>query len=122
MSQQNRKEELDRELEAWDPAEHYGPPRPAAVARARGAMLEAMNRPGAFFPPPRLAWMTGALLLATTAVVWQLWVPGEPPALPEQPAPLRMQIKTSNGTRIYWTVHPASTAVTPRNGGSGDET
>ena len=120
MTEKPHDEKIRKRLTDWDPAERFGPPRPEALLRTRRAIWTGLEAPSpARVSATRLAWAMAAVALVTAFITWRMMIGIEPAAdsrirlagdtgIPERTIPVRMQLRASNGTRIYWTVHPVN--------------
>jgi hypothetical protein len=113
MESGSPRDRLRRALVAWDPAARLGSPEPAAVERWRRSLAAAAPavRPRPSAAP--LGWAAAsALALAALLVLATLRLGGEGPRPSRGPQaaarPVRLELRASNGARIYWVVRPGS--------------
>ena len=110
MNKNHQDNGLRDELAAWDPAERFGEPPPGLMARVRESL---QDEPPALLPgllsPARLGWAMAILILLVAAFAWQKMPVGlgTGKSAMEAQTTVRLQLRSSNGTRIFWTIQPA---------------
>jgi len=111
MSKNHQNDGLRDELVAWDPAERFGEPPPGLMARVRESLQDEppLLLPG-FLSPARLGWAMALLIFLVAVFAWQRMPVGlgTGKSTMEAQTTVRLQLRSSNGTRIFWTIQPAS--------------
>ena len=111
MNKEKPDDGLQDELAVWDPAERFDEPPADLLARVRESLREAPTplKPG-FLSPARLGWAMTVLILLMGVLAWQRKpvTSGTDESVLEAQTSVRLQLRSSNGTRIFWTIQPAS--------------
>ena len=111
MNKNHQDDGLQDELAAWDPAERFGELPPGLMARVRESLQDEPPPllPG-FLSLARLGWAMALLILLVAVFAWQRIPVGlsTGKSSMEAQTTVRVQLRSSNGTRIFWTIQSAS--------------
>jgi len=111
MHKDDHDDGLRDKLAAWDPAKCFGESPADLLARVRESLRgEPTPLLPAFLSPARLGWAMAVLIFLLGVLTWQQMPVGLSTREPTLAAKsnVRVQLRSSNGTRIFWTIQPAS--------------
>ena len=102
---------LRDKLAVWDPAKRFGESPADLLARVRESLRdEPTPFLPAFLSPARLGWAMAVLIFLLGVLTWERIPVGlsTHESTLAAKSSVRVQLRSSNGTRIFWTIQSAS--------------